>query len=210
MCNALENRPGIQQVLYYAGCFCCMATVHFFRCYYLVAKLCPTLCNPTDYSGVGHHLLLHALVPTQGLNLGLSHYGRFFTTEPLGKPVHVLARDQNSQMPAVLPPTPLSCLFPVSSLGANLPQQPASWGRLLPPHQGFFPLILLPLLLRLALQPTSSPSGFKQVALFCFSSPSVASYSFSPFPHLFLLLFFFHFYLPAHPPYVLLLKQFRR
>ena len=58
-------------------------------------------------------------------------------------------------------------------------QTPATglMGRPLPPHQDFFPLILLPLLLRLALQPTSSPSEFKQVALFCFSSPSVASLS---------------------------------
>ena len=53
-----------------------------------VAQLCPTLCNPMDYSltrflcpwdfpgkhtGVGCHCLLQEIFPTQGLNLGLPH-----------------------------------------------------------------------------------------------------------------------------------------
>ena len=53
-----------------------MVAVHFFCCYCLVAKLRPTLCNPTDYSGVGYHFLLHGIFPAQGLNLGLSHHGQ--------------------------------------------------------------------------------------------------------------------------------------
>ena len=54
----------------------------------LVARLCPTLCDPTDCSppgssvhgdspgkntGVGCHALLQEIFPTQGLNLGLLH-----------------------------------------------------------------------------------------------------------------------------------------
>ena len=53
-----------------------MVAVHFFCCYCLVAKLRPTLCNPTDYSGVCYHFLLHGIFPAQGLNLGLSHHGQ--------------------------------------------------------------------------------------------------------------------------------------
>ena len=55
---------------------------------YLVAQLCPTLCNPMDYSppgssvhgdspgkntGVGCHALLQGIFPTQGLNSSLPH-----------------------------------------------------------------------------------------------------------------------------------------
>ena len=55
---------------------------------YLVAQLCPTLCNPMDYSppgssvhgdspgkntGVGCHALLQGIFPTQGSNPGLPH-----------------------------------------------------------------------------------------------------------------------------------------
>ena len=53
----------------------------------LVAKSCPTLCDPMDYSppgecpqdnpgkntGVGCHSLLQEIFPTQGSNLGLLH-----------------------------------------------------------------------------------------------------------------------------------------
>ena len=54
----------------------------------LVAQLCPTLCDPMDYSpqgssvhgdspdkyiGVGYHALLQGLFPTQGSNPGLPH-----------------------------------------------------------------------------------------------------------------------------------------
>ena len=56
--------------------FAVTVAVHFFCCYCLVAKLCPTLCNLRDYSGVGYHFLLHGIFPTQGLNLGLSHHGQ--------------------------------------------------------------------------------------------------------------------------------------
>ena len=55
-------------------------------CVRLVAQLCPTLCDPMDYSppgssvhgdspgrntGVGCHALLQGIFPTQGSNLGL-------------------------------------------------------------------------------------------------------------------------------------------
>ena len=55
---------------------------------YVVTQLCPTVCDPTDYSppsfsvrrdspgkntGVGCHALLQGIFPTQGLSLGLSH-----------------------------------------------------------------------------------------------------------------------------------------
>ena len=58
-------------------------------CCGLVAKLCPTLCNPTDYSppgssvhgifpgkntGVGYHFLFQGIFPTQELNLRLLHW----------------------------------------------------------------------------------------------------------------------------------------
>ena len=60
----------------------------------LVARSCPTLCNPTDYSppgssvhgdspskntGMGSHSLFQGIFPTQGLNPGLRIAGRFFT-----------------------------------------------------------------------------------------------------------------------------------
>ena len=56
----------------------------------LVAQSCPTLCDPIDFSspgssvhgdspgkntGVGCHLLLQGIFPTQGLNPGLPHCG---------------------------------------------------------------------------------------------------------------------------------------
>ena len=56
----------------------------------LAAQLCPTLCNPMDYSlpgssargdspgkntGVGCHALLQGIFPTQGSNPGLPHCG---------------------------------------------------------------------------------------------------------------------------------------
>ena len=56
----------------------------------LVARLCPTLCNPVDCSlpgscvhgimdknsGVGCHSLLQGIFSTQGWNLGLQHCGQ--------------------------------------------------------------------------------------------------------------------------------------
>ena len=69
----------------------------------LVAKSCPTLCDPMDCSppgssvhgdspgknaGVGCHSLLQGIFPTQGLNPSLASpalAGGFFTAEPLGK-----------------------------------------------------------------------------------------------------------------------------
>ena len=49
-----------------------------------------SLLCPWDFSGkstgVGCHFLLHGIFPTQGLNLSPALAGRFFTTEPCGKP----------------------------------------------------------------------------------------------------------------------------
>ena len=69
----------------------------------LVIQMCPTLYDPLDYSplspwnspgkntGVGYHVLLQRIFPTQGLNLHLLrllHWqGGLFTTEPSGKPL---------------------------------------------------------------------------------------------------------------------------
>ena len=101
-------------------------------------------------------------------SLPLSHQGSPFISLPGTKTLRCLL----SYPPPPCPVSSLSPLWvPTSAPATGL------MGRPLPPHQDFFPLILLPLLLRLALQPTSSPSEFKQVALFCFSSPSVASLS---------------------------------
>ena len=61
----------------------------------LVNQLCPTLCNPMNCSPpgssvhgdspgknteVGCHAFLQGIFPTQGLNSGLLHCGRFFTS----------------------------------------------------------------------------------------------------------------------------------
>jgi len=35
--------------------------------------------SPGKNTGGGHHALLQSIFPTQGLNLGLPHAGRFFT-----------------------------------------------------------------------------------------------------------------------------------
>ena len=66
---------------YYLNILCCAVLC-------LVAQLCPTLCNPVDYSlpassihgdspdkntGVGCHNLLQGIFPTQGSNPGLWH-----------------------------------------------------------------------------------------------------------------------------------------
>src|SRR5574337_44455 len=67
----------------------------------LDAQLCPTLCNPMDYSparflcpwdfsgkntGVGCHFLFQGIFPTQRSNPHLPALaGGFFTTEPPGK-----------------------------------------------------------------------------------------------------------------------------
>ena len=73
----------------------------FVTCCYLVTKLCPTLLQPHglqptmllcpwDYpgksTGVGCHFLLQGIFLTQGLNRVPCLAGRFFTTEPPGKP----------------------------------------------------------------------------------------------------------------------------
>ena len=62
--------------------------------YVLVAQLCPTLCDPVDYSSPGSSVpgillarilewiaipFLQGIFPTQGSNSGLLHTGRFFT-----------------------------------------------------------------------------------------------------------------------------------
>ena len=50
----------------------------------LIVQLCPTLCNPMDYSppgssspgkntGVGSHFCVKQVFPTQGSNMGLMH-----------------------------------------------------------------------------------------------------------------------------------------
>ena len=74
-----------------------------------IGQLCPTLCDPMDCSppGLSVHGILQARIlewvaisfsreifPTQRLKLGLLYLqhlaGRFFTTEPLGKPLEIL------------------------------------------------------------------------------------------------------------------------
>ena len=72
-----------------------------------VAQLCLILCDPMDYSlsgscpwdfpgkntGVGCHFHLHRIFLTQGMNSRLLHWaGRFFTTEPPGKPIQPSTR----------------------------------------------------------------------------------------------------------------------
>ena len=68
------------------------------QCCCLVTKSCltcsdPMGCNPPGSSvhgkdtGVGCHFLLQRIFPTQGSNPCIA--GRFFTTEPLGKPVEI-------------------------------------------------------------------------------------------------------------------------
>ena len=77
-----------------------------------VAQSCPTLCEPMDCSqpgspvhgifsgknaGMGCHLLLQGIFPTQGSNLCLLHWspalvGKFFTTAPPGKPSLILTK----------------------------------------------------------------------------------------------------------------------
>ena len=61
-----------------------------------VAQLCPTLCDPMDYTvspwnspsqntGVDIHSLLQGIFPTQGSNPGLHIAGRFFTIWAISK-----------------------------------------------------------------------------------------------------------------------------
>ena len=62
-----------------------------------VARSCPTLCNPMDYSpwnspgqntGMGSFSLLQGIFPTQGLNPGLPHLqANSLPAEPQGKPI---------------------------------------------------------------------------------------------------------------------------
>ena len=70
-------------------------------CECVFTQWCPTLCNPArllwpwDFpgknTGVGFHFLPQGMFPTQGLNPRLLHLllwaGRFFPTEPPGKPM---------------------------------------------------------------------------------------------------------------------------
>ena len=52
---------------------------------YGVAQLRPTFCMDSPWNSLGKntgvdcHSLLHGIFPTQGLNPGLQHPGRFFT-----------------------------------------------------------------------------------------------------------------------------------
>ena len=71
------------------GFLCVCVCVCVCVCIHLVAQLCPTLCDLIDCSppcssahgdspgkntGVGCHAFLQGIVPTQGLNIGLSHW----------------------------------------------------------------------------------------------------------------------------------------
>ena len=73
----------------------------------LVAKSCPTLCDPMDYSppgecpqdnpgkntGVGCHSLLQEIFPTQGSNLGLLHCRQIlYRLSHLGSPNNAWAQ----------------------------------------------------------------------------------------------------------------------
>ena len=55
--------------------------------------LCPR-DSPGKNTGVGCHALPQGIFPTQGSNLGLLHSGRFFTTEPPGKPSDLIMLDK--------------------------------------------------------------------------------------------------------------------
>ena len=78
----------------------------------LVLQSCPTLCDSMNWSlsllcpwnspvkntGMGCHAFLQGIFPSQGSNLGLLHAGRFFTTEPPGKPFpHQLTTNQSEK-----------------------------------------------------------------------------------------------------------------
>ena len=71
------------------GFLCVCVCVCVCVCIHLVAQLCPTLCDLIDCSppcssahgdspgkntGVGCHAFLQGIFPTQGLNIGLSHW----------------------------------------------------------------------------------------------------------------------------------------
>ena len=57
---------------------------------YTTRLLCP-LDVPGENTGVGCHFLLQGIFPNQGLNPDLLHWqARFFTTEPLAKPIPFL------------------------------------------------------------------------------------------------------------------------
>ena len=70
----------------------------------LIAKMCQTLATPftvaryaplsmgfpSKNTGVGCHFLLQGIFPTQGSNSSPVLAGRFFTTEPPGKPFLII------------------------------------------------------------------------------------------------------------------------
>ena len=71
--------------------------------------LCPW-DPPGKNPGVGCHVLLQGIFPTQGLNPCLTSpelAGRFFTTEPSGKPLVYLRIESSSKMNSFS--TPASC-----------------------------------------------------------------------------------------------------
>ena len=75
-------------------CYCC-----------LVVQLCPTLCDPMDWdftgknTGKGCHFLFPGYLPNPGIALTSPACisciaGRFFTAEPLGKPMCPFGTDE--------------------------------------------------------------------------------------------------------------------
>ena len=90
------------QVTNFQRCECAPVCQLSHHCCYLVAQLCPTLLQPCglqpvrlfcpwDFpgknTGVGCHFLLHRIFPDPGIELtSPALAGRFFTTEPPGKP----------------------------------------------------------------------------------------------------------------------------
>ena len=100
-------------------------------CVCSAAQLNLILCNPMDCilldssvhgisqgknTEVGCHFLLQGIFPTQGLNHVSCLASRFFTTEPLGKPLN------SSRTPLCLIPVALSSLYPVYQLLGCIPQ----------------------------------------------------------------------------------------
>ena len=65
---------------------------------------------------VGCHFLLQGIFPTQGLNHVSCLASRFFTIEPLGKPLN------SSRTPLSLIPLTLSSIYPVYQLLGGIPQ----------------------------------------------------------------------------------------
>ena len=66
--------------------------IHTSHVLWFTRLLCPRN-SPGKNTGVGSHFLLQSTFPTEGLNLA----GRFFTTEPPGKPKRRYAKVQSTQ-----------------------------------------------------------------------------------------------------------------